>query len=118
SGLACGALSLRGSALPLLRGKRPRRRKMTAVQPARSLEWPVPGPGTWTIDAVHHPRPVTRYFAEMHPEPFRRGFAEFCRFYGMVIGGLEGAYVNGLAYHHMAEVPPEEFPMRFARAAE
>ena len=91
---------------------------MTGVQTAGALEWPVPGPGTWTIDAVHHPRPVTRYFAEMHPEPFRRGFAEFCRFYGMVIGGLEGAYVNGLVYHHMAEVPPEEFPVRFARAAE
>jgi hypothetical protein len=80
---------------------------MTGVQTAGLLEWPVPGPGTWTIDAVHHPRPVTRYFAEMHPEPFRRGFAEFSRFYGMVIGGLEGAYVNGLVYHHMAEVPPE-----------
>ena len=44
---------------------------MTGVQTAGALEWQVPGPGTWTIDAVHHPRPVTRYFAEMHPEPFR-----------------------------------------------
>ena len=32
-----------------------------------------PGPGTWARDAVHFPRPVTRYWAEMHPEPFHRG---------------------------------------------
>ena len=37
----------------------------------------VQAPGPWTLDAVHHPRPVTRYWTEMHPEPFRRGTHEF-----------------------------------------
>ena len=38
------------------------------------LRFDPPGPGSWEHDAVHFPRPVTRYWAEMHPEPFKRGF--------------------------------------------
>ena len=41
------------------------------------LRFDPPGPGFWEQDAVHFPRPVTRYWAEMHPEPFKRGFREF-----------------------------------------
>ncbi len=91
---------------------------MSATAGAQKLQFAPPGPGTWTIDAVHFPRPVTRYFAESHPEPFKRGFQEFTRFYGMVIGGLEYRYVNGFAYSTMNPAPEAEIPARFQRAQE
>jgi pyruvate,water dikinase len=65
---------------------------------------------------VHFPRPVTRYWQEMHPEPFRRGFSEFTRYYGMLIDGLEYAYINGFCYSRMVPAPEPEIPERFARA--
>jgi phosphohistidine swiveling domain-containing protein len=77
-----------------------------------------PGPGSWAIDAVHFPRPVTRYWAEMHPAPFRRGFSEFTRYYGMLIDTLEYAYLDGFAYNSMVPVPEHEIPARFQRAEE
>lgn len=89
---------------------------MALDQAARSYE--APGPGTWTRDAVHFPRPVTRYWAETHPEPFGRGTRDFSRYYGMLIGGLDTAYVNGFAYIATQPAPEDEIPQRFARAEE
>jgi pyruvate,water dikinase len=67
---------------------------------------------------VHFPRPVTRYFAETHPEAFRRGTAEFMAFYGAPLGAMLMAYVNGFGYNTMVPAPDEEIPQRFARAEE
>jgi len=64
---------------------------------------------------VHFPRPVTRYWAEMHPEPFQRGTNEFARYYGMVIDGLVTAYPNGIAYNTMKPAPDEEIPQPLQR---
>jgi pyruvate,water dikinase len=61
---------------------------------------------------------VTLYWAEMHPEPFKRGCAEFARYYGMLFDGLETGYVNGFAYNRPAPVPEQEIPERFQRAEE
>ena len=77
-----------------------------------------PGPGSWTIDASHFPRPATRYWAEMHPEPARRGYSEFTRYYGIPIDGLQFAYVNGFAYTTVTQVPDEEIAERDRRARE
>jgi len=77
-----------------------------------------PGPGTWTIDAVHFPRPVTRYWAEVHPGAFRRGFSEFTRYYGMLIDTLQYAYLDGFAYMSMVPAPESDIPARFQRAEE
>jgi rifampicin phosphotransferase len=77
-----------------------------------------PGPGTWELDPVHFPRPATRYWAEMHPEPFARGTADFMRFYGTPLGSMQMAYINGFAYHAMQPAPDAEIPERFARAEE
>jgi rifampicin phosphotransferase len=82
------------------------------------LHFEPPGPGFWTLDDVHFPRPVTRYWTEIHPEPFRRGFSEFTRFYGMLIDGLEYAYVNGFVYSNMRLAPEEQVPERIERAEE
>jgi rifampicin phosphotransferase len=77
-----------------------------------------PGPGTWELDPVHFPRLVTRYWAEMHPEPFGRGVAEFCRYYGMLLGGMQMSYVNGFAYRSVTPVSEDQIPERFQRAEE
>ena len=91
---------------------------MSSVDTAGRFRFDPPGPGSWDLDAVHFPRPVTRYWAEMHPEPFKRGFREFTRYYGMLIDGLEYAYVNGFCYKTMLPVAESEVPERFRRAEE
>ena len=77
-----------------------------------------PGPGSWTLDPVHFPRPVTRYWAETHPEPFARGTGDFTRYYGMLFDRMEMAYVSGFAYNTMRPVAEDEIPQRFQRAEE
>ena len=89
-----------------------------AGQGTTALQFEPPGPGSWHLDPVHFPRPVTRYWAEMHPEPFRRGTHEFMAFYGTPLDGMETQYVNGFAYTSMRPAPDEEIPQRFARAEE
>jgi phosphohistidine swiveling domain-containing protein len=81
-----------------------------------ALRFEPPGPGSWSLDPVHFPRPATRYWAEMHPEPFRRGTREFMAYYGMPIESLETQYVNGFAYSAMRSAREDEIPQRFARA--
>ena len=77
-----------------------------------------PGPGSWTIDAAHFPRPATRYWAEMHPEPAQRGYREFTSFYGIPIDALQFAYVNGFAYTTITRLGDEEIAQRDRRARE
>ena len=91
---------------------------MSSPATAAELRFDPPGPGSWELDAVHFPRPVTRYWAEVHPEPFRRGFAEFTRFYGILLGGRDYRYVNGFCYGTVVPLAEGEAPERFARAEE
>ncbi len=88
----------------------------TDVSAAAELRFDPPGPGSWALDPVHFPRPVTRYWAETHPAAFNAGTADFARFYGMLIDGLKTSYVNGFAYNQMSPVPDAEISERFARA--
>jgi len=89
---------------------------MTDVQAPGELRWDPPGPGSWNLDPVHFPRPVTRYWAEMHPEPFGRGTHDFAEYYGLLIDGLFCTYVNGFIYNQMRPAPDEKIPQRFERA--
>ncbi|MFL5862735.1 MAG: PEP-utilizing enzyme [Solirubrobacteraceae bacterium] len=89
---------------------------MTAVN--AELQFDAPGPGSWELDAVHFPQPVTRYWSEMHPDALKRGFQEFTRYYGMLLDTLEYGYVNGFAYTSPRPVAPEQVPERFQRAEE
>ena len=91
---------------------------MVSAETAATARFEPPGPGSWDLDVVHFPRPVTRYWAEMHPEPFGRGFAELTRYYGLLFGGLAYAYVDGFAYKTMQPVPEDEVPQRLERAGE
>ena len=91
---------------------------MTAVEPTTELHFEAPGPGSWGLDAVHFPRPATRYWTEMHPEALGRGFSEFTSYYGMLLDRLAYGYVNGFAYTSPIPVAPEDAPQRFQRAEE
>jgi rifampicin phosphotransferase len=91
---------------------------MATVEGATELRFEAPGPGYFELDPVHFPRPLTRYWQETHPEAFARGTADFARFYGMLIGGLNGVYINGFNYKSVAPPPEDEIPQRFERAAE
>ena len=89
---------------------------MTASDAPSKLHLEPPGPGPWKQDAVHFPRPLTRYFQEMHPPAFKRGTNDFARFYGMIIDGLEMGYVQGFGYNQVLPAPEAELPERFGRA--
>src|SRR5262249_21381651 len=52
---------------------------MTPVERPDTLRFEPPGPGFWELDPVHFPRPATRYWIEVHPDPFQRGTGEFAR---------------------------------------
>lgn len=89
---------------------------MPAPDASTQLRFDPPGPGTWEQDPVHFPRPMTRYWQEMHPAAFRKGTSDFARFYGMLIDGIQVAYVNGFGYNQVAPAPEADIPQRFKRA--
>ena len=89
---------------------------MTESHTSTELRFEPPGPGPWEQDPVHFPRPLTRYFQQTHPASFKRGTNDFARFYGMLIDGLQSAYVNGFNYHQVLPAPQAEIPERFKRA--
>lgn len=91
---------------------------MTSTSTVTELRFEAPGPGFWELDPVHFPRPATRYWVETHPEACQRGTREFARLYGMMIDGLEMAYVNGFAYRAVGPAAENEVPQRFQRAEE
>jgi hypothetical protein len=89
---------------------------VTASDASTKLSLDPPGPGSWEQDAVHFPRPVTRYFQETQPPSFKRGTNDFAGFYGMLIDGLQMSYVKGFGYNQMLPAPDAEIPQRFQRA--
>jgi rifampicin phosphotransferase len=91
---------------------------MTNADTVLELRFEPPSPGYWERDAVHFPRPMTRYWQEVHPAAFARGTGDFARFYGMLMGSLGAAYVNGFGYRSMVPVSEDEVPARFQRASE
>ena len=89
-----------------------------STETATELRFDPPGPGFWELDAVHFPRAVTRYWAEMHPEPFTRGSGDFMRYYGILLECLAYEYINGFGYKTIVPVSDDEVPARFQRAEE
>jgi phosphohistidine swiveling domain-containing protein len=116
--MPCARLRSFALQLQLVQREREEGVDVGSVESASELRFEAPGPGSWAIDAVHFPRPVTRYWAETHPEPFTRGFSEFTRFYGMLISHLDYRYINGFCYQTVAPVAESEAPERFRRADE
>jgi rifampicin phosphotransferase len=89
-----------------------------AAETGTAVVFEAPAAGSWELDPVHFPRPVTRYWAEIHPAAFERGVQDFTRFFGMLLDSLEMAYVNGFAYKAARPVAPEDVGARIARAEE
>ena len=63
------------------------------------LKFEPPGPGSWSLDYTHWTRPVTRFQAEVFPEQFIRGFAEYLKRYGLLLDYLDWEFVNGFPYY-------------------
>jgi len=89
---------------------------MTAFDTSIELPLEPPGPGPWTQDGVHLPRPLTRYYQQVQPAAFRAGTQAFARYYGMLIDGLHMAHVQGFGYSQVVPAPEAELPERFRRA--
>src|SRR5436190_4272814 len=96
----------------------PRGQPMTNADTVTAQRFEPPGPGFWEFDPVHFPRPMTRYWTEVHPAAFKRGTGDFARFYGMLMDSLQSGYVNGFGFRKVVPVAEEEIPARFQRAAE
>ena len=88
------------------------------TQTKQQLTFEPPGPGSWDLDPLHFPRPVTAYWAQMHPEPFSLGYGDMTAFYGAPIQTRRTAYVNGFCYGQMQPIAPEAFPERVQRVTE
>ncbi len=72
---------------------------MAASASAESgLRFDPPGPGSWMLEVTHFTRPVTRFVAEIFPEPFRRAYRDGTRRYGMMLDYHEWQFVNGWSY--------------------
>src|SRR5574341_686103 len=91
-------------------------RRIAMSNSLKELRFDPPGPGSWVQDPVHFPRPLTRYWQEMHPPAFKKGTNDFARFYGLLIDGLEMRYVNGIGYRQVLPASNAEIPERFQRA--
>ena len=89
-----------------------------AASQTGELAFEAPGPGTWERDLVHFPRPVSRYFSDVHPEAFRAGTEQMFGYYGLLLHRMESAYPNGFCYNARVPAPDAEIPDRFARGSE
>ncbi|HET9201015.1 MAG TPA: PEP-utilizing enzyme [Dehalococcoidia bacterium] len=63
-----------------------------------ALTWEAPGPGTWTLDLAHVPRPLTPFWAELYTEPSGRGFTDTTPRYGALLDKVDIRFANGLMY--------------------
>jgi phosphohistidine swiveling domain-containing protein len=72
-------------------------------------EFRVPGPGSWELDPVHFPRPITREVEATIGEPFSRGFALGTAIYGLTLDRFEAAPQHGIWYHRAVPfgAPPD-----------
>lgn len=86
--------------------------------PHEELVWEPPGPGSWSLDKGHVPRPLSAFTSEVAPEPFAHGFAETFRRYGIPAACVAEAFVNGLSYLAIRPLDPDELGTRAATAEE
>ncbi|HUP84212.1 MAG TPA: PEP-utilizing enzyme [Acidimicrobiales bacterium] len=77
-----------------------------------------PGPGSWQLDTIHTPKPVTRSAQEIVPPALGAGFAQTLERYGLPLKAFLAATVNGFSYGQMAPIDPSEFGVRAQTAEE
>ena len=86
--------------------------------PIEEVVWEPPGPGGWELDKGHVPRPLTRFTQEIAAEPFRVGFEDTFRRYGIPAGSMLEGYVNGFSYGQLVPLDGAEFGQRASTAEE
>jgi rifampicin phosphotransferase len=84
---------------------------------SKRLTFEAPGPGSWHLDAVHFPHPLSRFQAEIHPPNLVVGFRESFARYGLLVETLQFSFVHGFGYSMPVPAPPSEIPARFEAAA-
>lgn len=84
---------------------------------ATTEDFAPPGPGLWTRDPGHFPRPVTRATAELFPEPAIEGFTAGTRPYGLLLSHVEWRFVHGWGYLCARPVAPLARAERLTRTA-
>ena len=57
-----------------------------------------PGPGTWTVDGTHFPRPMSLYTQAIVPHPLKKGFMEGTERYGVLMSYPKSAIIHGFYY--------------------
>lgn len=60
--------------------------------------WTIAEPGSWEIDSVHFPTPITAYHASILKESFPRGFAEGSARLGLLLSHFDHEVVHGFDY--------------------
>ncbi|MDU8913821.1 PEP-utilizing enzyme [Aestuariicoccus sp. MJ-SS9] len=80
------------------------------------VEFAAPGPGSWSIDTAHFPRPVSHFQAEIHPQGITEGFTDCAPRYGLLIDTLDFRFINGFGYSTVVPAPETEIPARFKAA--
>ncbi|MHB2168005.1 PEP-utilizing enzyme [Alsobacter sp. R-9] len=83
---------------------------------AGALAFEPPGPGTWLLDAVHMPRPFTRFQAAIHPPNIAIGCREGFSRYGLLVDTLDFRMIHGLGFFMPVPVGPDVVPARFDAA--
>jgi len=91
---------------------------MSTISTLDQMTFDPPGPGSWLLDAVHVPRPWSRFQAEIHPPNLAEGFRESARRYGLLLDTLDWRIVHGFAYFAVPPAPEAEVPARFQAAEE
>jgi len=91
---------------------------MSTISTLDQMTFDPPGPGSWLLDAVHVPRPWSRFQAEIHPPNLAEGFRESARRYGLLLDTLDWRIVHGFAYFAVSPAPEAEVPARFQAAEE
>ena len=90
---------------------------MLTMETIDQLTFEPPGPGPWVLDAVHAPRPFSRFQCEIHPPSLAEGFRETGRRYGLLLDYLDWQLVHGFAYFCPRPVTEEaDLPARFEAA--
>lgn len=85
-------------------------------QTSAAIKFEAPGPGSWSIDSVHFPKPCSRVHAELLVPNLTQGFRECALRYGLMVDTLDYRFVNGFGYSMVTPPPEDSIPERIEAA--
>lgn len=75
---------------------------------AGTLQFDPPGPGAWSRDEDHWPRPVPRSYTELYTDAVVPAVQEWTRRYGLLLDHFRSAFPHGFGYVRMVSVGEPE----------